>query len=174
MIELRQAVPDDASALTRIDLATWTTRTSPMPVPAADEYEFFGERTSPADVLVAVDGEAPVGYIKIRTADFPPSRGHVVEINGLAVEPARQGEGVARRLVEAAVAEAGRRGARKVSLRVLGANAGARRLYERCGFVVEGVLREEFFLDGRWVDDVFMARHLGVGARDAWAVTMRG
>ena len=158
MIEVRQAVPDDASALARIDLATWTTSTSPVSAPAADEYEFFGERTSPADVLVAVDDEAPVGYIKIRRADFPPSRGHVVEINGLAVDPARQGEEVARRLVEAAVAEAGRRGARKVSLRVLGPNASARRLYERCGFVVEGVLREEFFLDGRWVDDVFMAR----------------
>jgi len=58
------------------------------------------------------------------------------------------------------VAEARRRGARKVSLRVLGSNAVARRLYARCGFVEEGVLRDEFVLDGRFVDDVFMARFL--------------
>jgi RimJ/RimL family protein N-acetyltransferase len=36
----------------------------------------------------------------------------------------------------------------------------ARRLYARCGFVEEGVLRDEFVLDGRFVDDVFMARFL--------------
>ncbi|EOD64089.1 GNAT family N-acetyltransferase, partial [Amycolatopsis vancoresmycina] len=64
------------------------------------------------------------------------------------------------RLVEAAVAEARRRGARKVTLRVLGPNAGARRVYERCGFVVEGVLRGEFRIDGADVDDVLMARSL--------------
>ena len=32
-------------------------------------------------------------------------------------------------------------------------------LYEVCGFVVEGILRAEFFLD-RYVDDVLMARLL--------------
>ena len=47
-----------------------------------------------------------------------------------------------------------------MSLRVLGSNAVARRLYARCGFVEEGVLRDEFVLDGRFVDDVFMARFL--------------
>jgi hypothetical protein len=45
----------------------------------------------------------------------------------------------------------------KVTLRVLGHNVGARRLYERCGFVPEGVLRGEFLLEGRYVDDVLMA-----------------
>jgi RimJ/RimL family protein N-acetyltransferase len=43
---------------------------------------------------------------------------------------------------------------------VLGGNAGARALYTACGFVVEGVLREEFWLGGRYVDDVLMARTL--------------
>jgi len=40
---------------------------------------------------------------------------------------------------------------------VLGHNVGARRLYERCGFVPEGVLRGEFLLEGRYVDDVLVA-----------------
>jgi RimJ/RimL family protein N-acetyltransferase len=50
--------------------------------------------------------------------------------------------------------------ARKVTLRVLGHNVGARRLYERGGLVPEGVLRDEFLLEGRHVDDVLMACHL--------------
>ena len=53
-----------------------------------------------------------------------------------------------------------RRGARKLSLRVLGDNTVARGLYESCGFAVEGVLRDEFLVDGRYVDDVLMARDL--------------
>ena len=40
---------------------------------------------------------------------------------------------------------------------MLGHNAAARDLYAACGFEVEGVLREFFFLDGRYVDDVLMA-----------------
>jgi len=45
-------------------------------------------------------------------------------------------------------------------LRVLGGNASARRLYEACGFVVEGILRNDFLLGGRYVDFVFRARYL--------------
>ena len=56
--------------------------------------------------------------------------------------------------------ECSRLGARKVTLRVLGHNVGARRLYERCGFLPEGVLWGEFLLEDRLVDDVLMARHL--------------
>jgi RimJ/RimL family protein N-acetyltransferase len=47
-----------------------------------------------------------------------------------------------------------------MTLRVLGHNAAARRLYEGCGFVVEGVLPGEFLIEGRYVDDVLMGRAL--------------
>ena len=171
MVAVRQAVFEDAEALARIDLVTWTSETSPVPAPQVDTYDFFDERTSPADVLVAEVGGTVVGYVKLRSVLHPPSRSHVMEINGLAVDPSHQREGVAPHLVEAAVEESARRGALKVSLRVLGPNARARRLYERCGFVVEGVLRGEFVLDGRPVDDVFMARRLDDGDRDAWGIT---
>lgn len=52
------------------------------------------------------------------------------------------------------------RRARKLALRVLGRGDRARLLYESCGFQVEGVLRGEFHLGGRYVDDVLMARDL--------------
>jgi RimJ/RimL family protein N-acetyltransferase len=53
--------------------------------------------------------------------------------------------------------EAGR-GVRRLTLHVLGHNKTARAAYARSGFTVEGVLREEFEVDGRYVDDVLMAR----------------
>ncbi len=47
-----------------------------------------------------------------------------------------------------------------MTLRVLAPNAPARRLYEACGFAVEGVLRQEFRLNDGYVDDVLMACEL--------------
>ena len=153
---VRQARPEDEPGLRDIDAATWTTGVSPAPPPSVDAA-FFGERIAPADVLVAEAGCVVAGYAALGSSPRLASRSHVLEIRGLAVHPARQRRGVGRRLVEACIEHARSRGARKLSLRVLGGNAAARRLYESCGFTVEGVLREEFFLGGRYVDDVLMA-----------------
>ena len=70
------------------------------------------------------------------------------------------GRQVIHSFVEAAVDEARRRGARRLTLRVLGPNYAARRLYETCGFEIEGVLHGEFHVDGEDIDDVLMARAL--------------
>jgi ribosomal protein S18 acetylase RimI-like enzyme len=112
------------------------------------------------DVLVAVvDGEV-TGYVRLGRVSPVEASDHVLAVQGIAVEPAQQRRGVGRALIDAAAHEARIRGARRLTLRVLGANEGARRLYEASGFVVEGVQREEFFLDGRYVDDVLMALDL--------------
>lgn len=158
---MRPATAADGPALARIDVATWTPASSPAPPPAdPGAYVFFDERRRPEAVLVAELQGQVSGYVAVRPASPLPSHAHVLLVGGLGVDPAAQGRGVGRALVEAAVGEARARGARKLALRVLGGNATARRLYERCGFVVEGVLEREFLLDGEYVDDVVMARHL--------------
>lgn len=165
MIDIRQATLEDEPELRRIDLATWGPLTSPADPPEnPDEWRFFdGERRTPEGLLVAVRNGRIAGWVKLGPATPLPSSNHVKMINGLAVDPEQQGAGVGRALIEAAVERARALGARKVALRVLGHNDTARRLYERCGFVVEGVLRDEFYLDGRYADDVFMARDLTQG-----------
>ncbi len=161
VIEVRLARDSDGPALGRIDLATWTPAVSPAPPPADPAaYRFFTDRTVPSNVLVAELGNQLAGWVKVQSPTSMPSHAHVLEIGGLAVDPGRQCAGVGQRLVEAAVQECCRRGARKVTLRVLGLNTAARRLYERCGFRMEGVLREEFLLEECYVDDVLMARQL--------------
>jgi ribosomal protein S18 acetylase RimI-like enzyme len=81
----------------------------------------------------------------------------VLHVSGLGVDPALQRRGVGRALVEGAIATARERGMRRLTLRVLAHNTAARELYASCGFVVEGVMRGEFHLDGRDIDDVLMA-----------------
>ena len=158
VLTIRPAVPADAPRLVALDLATWSPQVSPG-APSAQDADFFAGR-APDDVLVAdLDGSV-AGYVLLRHPTSHESNRHVLMIGGLAVDPAAQRQGVGRRLVEAAIEESARRGARRLTLRVLGGNPGAQALYASCGFVVEGVLRQEFLLDGRYVDDVFMARTL--------------
>lgn len=159
MVTIRRARPEDEAALLPIHLATWTADVSPGPTPDPSD-PFFDDRTSLDDVLVAEEGAAVLGYVRLDQPGPLPSHEHVLVINGLAVAPECQGHGVGRSLVLAALDEARRRGASKVSLRVLAPNSRARRLYAACGFVEEGVLRAEFRLAGELVDDVLLARYL--------------
>lgn len=48
-------------------------------------------------------------------------------------------------------------GLHRIQLEVYGHNHRALRVYEKVGFVVEGVRREARLRDGEWVDDVLMA-----------------
>jgi ribosomal protein S18 acetylase RimI-like enzyme len=157
-VTIRPATQADDAALVAIERATWSLLATPSPPPAPRTT--FLARVRPADVLVAVVDGAVAGYAQLGPAETVDANRHVLMLRGLAVDPPRQGRGVGRRLVSAAVAEARRRGGRRLRLRVLGHNAIARRVYGACGFVVEGVLRDEFLLDSRYVDDVFMARDL--------------
>jgi ribosomal protein S18 acetylase RimI-like enzyme len=160
MIEIRRAQTEDDAALAEIDAATWSILSSPTPPREPGSGFFIEGRRAPDDILVAETDGVVAGYVMLRRSTPLPSHEHVLEVNGLGVDPRLQGQGVGRRLVEAAKQEASRRGARKLTLRVLSPNAGARRLYESCGFVVEGVLVGEFLLDGLFVDDVLMAWHV--------------
>jgi len=111
-------------------------------------------------VLVALDGEEVLGSLVLGPwTDLESSR-HVLEVKGIAVDPARQGEGIGAALLDAAIARARERGMRRLVLRVLSANAGARHLYESRGFEVEGARREAFLLEGAYVDDLMMGLDL--------------
>jgi ribosomal protein S18 acetylase RimI-like enzyme len=162
LIDIRPARAEDEHALAALDRATWSPAVTPAPPPAA-ERSFVRDRVAFAGVLVAEVAGELAGYVRLGRATPLRASDHVLAIDGLAVDPPRQQQGVGRALLDAAVDEARRRGARRLTLRVLACNDGALRLYRRAGFVVEGVLRGEFLLDGEYVDDVLMARDLTAG-----------
>ncbi|MGC0377739.1 N-acetyltransferase family protein [Streptomyces sp. SAI-229] len=155
---IRIARPDDEAELARLDRETWSTLHAVTPPPADDS--FFNERSGPRDHRVADYKGRIVGYVRLGFPTELASNAHVRQIRGLAVAEEARGLGVGRALVRAAVAEARERGARRITLRVLGHNTAARALYASEGFVVEGVQPGEFFLGGEYVDDVMMGRSL--------------
>ena len=67
-----------------------------------------------------------VGDARLSPTSRLASNAHVLTVNGLAVAPRHQRTGVSRALQLETVGQARRRGATKVSLRVLGLNLGAR------------------------------------------------
>jgi ribosomal protein S18 acetylase RimI-like enzyme len=165
-LEIRPATVSDGRVLADLDRRTWSPVHAVMPAPAPGA-PFFDAAHPVRDVLVAERAGRVVGYVRlVRPYQGLPAGDHVRQIQGLAVEPDERGHGVGRALVDAAVAEAARQGARRITLRVLGGNTAAQRLYESAGFVVEGVLPGEFFLDGRYVDDIAMGRSLPGGTSD--------
>jgi len=158
-LRIRPACEPDGPALIALDRAGWSWLSDVMPQ-RAEDAPMFDERNGVELFLVAELAGRVVGYAR----QVPPtplaSNRHVRQIQGLQVSTDVRGRGVGQALVEAACVAARAQGARRITLRVLGHNIPARRLYERCGFHVEGVLPEEFLLDGAYVDDVLMGRRL--------------
>ena len=76
---------------------------------------------------------------------------------GMGLLAPYRGQGIGRRLAEAAIEAARGAGMERIELEVLASNTAAVKLYERLGFAHEGVKRRARHLDGAWDDNVLMA-----------------
>ena len=76
---------------------------------------------------------------------------------GMGLLPHVRGQGLGRRLAQATIDAARARGVERVELEVFATNVRAIRLYERLGFVHEGVRLRARKLDGEYEDNVMMA-----------------
>ena len=123
--------------------------------PRADCYAFYRailERDNPH--FVALLGGRVVGWCDALPA-LGQSRSHVA-ILGIALLPDARGLGLGARLMQAAINKAWAKGLRRVELTVRADNLRAKRLYERMGFVQEGVARRAFRVDDAFIDSYSM------------------
>ncbi|GIH17933.1 GNAT family N-acetyltransferase [Rugosimonospora africana] len=155
---VRQAVEADDAALLALDSTAWTQGSGFPSYLARQRTSFFSEEKVPDQILVAHIGGDLAGYAGVAPKLKLPEAAHVFSIRGLAVAPEARRLGVASALLAAAERVAAERGARKLSLQVLGGNASAMRLYERHGYAVEGRFVDEFLIDGQYVDDLSLAK----------------
>jgi ribosomal-protein-alanine N-acetyltransferase len=96
---------------------------------------FWNELANGNFYLVALDGDGLVGYAGLSIS------GQEAWVQNIAVRRDRQRHGTGRAMLEALLAEAGRRGAGTVLLEVAVDNGPAQRLYEAYGFEQVGVRR---------------------------------
>ena len=161
-VRVRPARLADQAALTELEAIAWSAESGFPSTMAADHRNatFFDAGNPPEAFLVAeLDGRV-AGYIRLKPPSKLPENAHVIQVQGLAVHPEAAHHDVGARLLDTAEETLRERGTRKLTLRVLSTNEAAMRLYERHGFVREGTLLEEFRINGRFVDDVIMAKKL--------------
>jgi GNAT superfamily N-acetyltransferase len=158
---IRAASLADETELSELDRRNWSSLYAVHEPPASPYVPFFDATHLPGHHLVAeLDELGIAGFIRVVPPTSLASNAHVRQIQGLVVDEGARRRGLARALLEGACELARKEGAIRLTLRVLGHNAPARRLYAAAGFVVEGVLPAEFLLDGQYVDDVLMGRWL--------------
>ncbi len=75
----------------------------------------------------------------------------------MGIIPAYRGKGLGRRLLLAALNQARTAGFIRVELSVHADNTRAVALYERIGFISEGVQRRSVLIDGCFIDTINMA-----------------
>ena len=125
-ISIKDAHPEDIPKIAEIERLCFTTPWS--------EEAFASQLTSnPVFKVLTVDGEI-AGYAVIDTQILPES-----ELFNIAVSPEYRGKGLSKLLMDSALADARKLGAETVLLEVRASNAAAIGLYEKYGFVQNGV-----------------------------------
>jgi len=128
------------------------------PLEATREF-VLGSLASGNPHIVALDGGKVVGWCDIRRQPFP-SVAHRGAL-GMGIIPPYRGRGLGLRLLAATAEKAGEAGFSRVEFEVRADNARAIGLYEKFGFVREGVVRRAVCVDGEYVDAIAMAMILG-------------
>ncbi|MCA9254704.1 MAG: GNAT family N-acetyltransferase [Phycisphaerales bacterium] len=92
-------------------------------------------------MIVEMRGEPVATY---QTRRYRHRLSHVAYIGGLVISREARGRGVAKRVIRDVLASLRASGARRIELMVAADNTRAIALFRRCGFIIEGRLRDYF------------------------------
>ncbi len=108
------------------------------------------------EIFVAeFEGEI-VGYLSIKAGDYRRNRhsGYIV----IAIMEKCTGMGIGKLLFEEMESWAFEKGLHRLELGVMAPNIRGKTLYEKKGFQVEGVKKDMFLVNGKYVDEIIMAK----------------
>lgn len=153
---IRRADPQDAMEVARVHVRSWQAAYRGLlpqsyldqlrPEDRAARYDFANADPRAPQTLVAVDGQAIVGF-----ATFMPSRDadqpDFGELCALYVAPEQWGRGVGAALSAAAREALAKRGFRNALLWVMAGNERAERFYRRDGWTADDMQRTDTVWD---------------------------
>jgi ribosomal protein S18 acetylase RimI-like enzyme len=131
--QIRIADRTDADAIGRLLYAFNREFDEPTPEPPA-LAERIRQLLDGGDTLVLLAGDGPDGLAVLRFRSAIWSAGLECYLAELYIAPARRGQGLGRRLMEAVLRAARERGADTMDIGVDEPDTAARRLYESLGF----------------------------------------
>jgi len=161
-ISVRAREPRDIEALHEVMSCPGVVRgTLQLPLRSLEgRREQYSRPLPDGHSLVAEYDGRVVGQLGMHLA-IGPRRRHAADI-GMAVHDDFQGRGVGGALLAATLELADNwLNLRRIELEVYTDNAPAIHLYEKFGFVTEGILRDYVFREGAYVDAYAMARVRG-------------
>jgi len=160
---VRVAGPGDAAALLRLKqrLDTETAfmllepdERDPSVQALADELGAVTRSGNSVVIAAESDGEL-IGYVELTGGSFRRSKTTAYLVIGVLAEAGGRGTGA--RLLTEARRWAAEHGLHRVELTVMAHNHRAVGLYKRMGFSVEGRRAQCLVIDGRFVDELYMA-----------------
>jgi len=162
-IEIRDAQAGDLPGLVAIYndvIATSTAIYAELPVTLEDRAQWWRARTAQGyPVLIACDAQGVAGFATFGDFRTWPGYRFTVE-HTVHVRAAGRGQGIGTRLMQALLRRAAALGKHVMIAGVDAANAPSIRFHERLGFDRCGHLREVGFKFDRWLDLVFLQRHI--------------
>jgi putative acetyltransferase len=156
---IRSAEPEDYEGLRQVYAQPGVYfGTLQLPLPSSQMWKDQLAQPLPGFVnLVACLGDQVIGNIGLHPGQNVRRR-HTANI-GMGVHDDYAGNGVGQQLMDAAINLADNwHNLLRLELTVYTDNDRAIRLYKRCGFEQEGVLRKYAFRDGGYIDALTMAR----------------
>ncbi|WP_085521795.1 GNAT family N-acetyltransferase [Tuberibacillus sp. Marseille-P3662] len=157
-IAIRPFKQQDIEQLIVIENSIWNHRNTPIPIHFNNKEEFLSSRTG--RILIAEEQpEANIcGYVEMQYGDIA-SRAHIAEL-AIGIHSDFRGSGLGASLLSYAEKRLTADHIKKISLRVMASNPRALRFYEKYGYQQEGCLKNEFYINDQYIDDVLLYKWL--------------
>lgn len=122
----------------------------------AEEEQFITDMNTLDNMYTVIEmGGEVVGIARIIRGELEMKR-HVGLFRTWLAEEG-QGKGIGKKIMEYAIGWAHLHKLQKVSLTVFSGNTVAKQLYEKSGFVIEGVLQNNICINGTYQDEIYMS-----------------
>lgn len=163
MIEIRNATIHDASEIVRVmknaeesNFMLFDPGERHITVEQCEKMieHFTNEKKSA--LFVAAEDNILLGYMIIR-GDKPNRIAHRAYIV-IGIHCESRGKGVGTSLFEHMHSWAKKAGIHRLELTVIAYNKAAIALYKKMGYEIEGVKKDSLFIDGKYVDEYYMAK----------------
>ena len=155
---IRSSRMEDFEQLIEIEHSIWNYTNTPLPM-KWESVNDYAEHFPPGSQFVAIVDGKVAGNMSVKYPTMLDCNRHVWEI-AIGTHPDYQGMGIGSHLLEFLTEEGKKFGIRKICLRVLSTNKPAISFYRKNGYKEQGVLKEEFYLNGQYVDDILMYKDI--------------
>ena len=111
----------------------------------------------PNAIIVAVENEVVLGYIFVKGEQVTRVR-HRASVAVVGVCDFARKRGIAQAMFEKVHQYAQEKGLHRLQISVIANNVAAVSLYEKMGYVREGLYKDSLFVDGTYIDELVLAK----------------